>query len=230
MAEENTDSGSGGFDWSWTVPLAGAVLGAGSQKATNKNNLKIAREQMEFQERMSNSAVKRRMEDLENSGINPILAGKYDASTPAGAIATMDSPITAGFMTGEKAANTAKVVRMQKLEMDQMKASIEKTKSEKGYIDKQKEKVGAMMGPLELTNAIANTVSKILEPFLTGARDSRSKPENLPSDIMDIITEDEPNMELTESSKRRIKQIDADKKGKKTGRDFRRNRNRSRYR
>lgn len=86
--------------WSSVLPaVIGGGLGFFGSERRNRAQVSSAREAMgfeaeearkqrEFQERMSNTAVARRQADLRRSGINPILAGRYDASAPSGAMGT----------------------------------------------------------------------------------------------------------------------------------------------
>lgn len=77
--------------------LFGSVMGSQSsakaQRETNESNERMAREQMEFQERMSSTAFQRGVEDARKAGFNPLVAFPGGgASSPAGASIASQNP------------------------------------------------------------------------------------------------------------------------------------------
>lgn len=122
------------------VAAGGAALGFLGQSQANATNVKLAREQMRFQERMSNTSVQRHRQDIEAAGFNPMLAvanGGAGASTPIGASARVENAPGAGVTSGLSARQAQASVQL--LQAQAAKTRIEGMKVQQELQDLQAE-------------------------------------------------------------------------------------------
>lgn len=158
------------------IGAAGNLIGGARQQAgaeqANREQIELAREQMAFQERMSNTAYQRSMADMRAAGLNPILAyQRGGASTPGGAMPVIQNeqagwgPAIQGAVNS--AQNAFKVAGDYEVAKEEVKQKGSQTDLNKvnadlaqAGVDKVKQETATSASQLKLNEAAAASQSQ----------------------------------------------------------------------
>ena len=117
-----------GIDDAFVIPAissaASSLLSHMGAEDRNASQIAQSANQMAFQERMSNTAYQRAVQDLAAAGLNPMLAYAHGgASTPAGSQANIEDTLTPAVHSGNSAYSMMTSASVQRAQVADVEAS-----------------------------------------------------------------------------------------------------------
>ena len=189
----------------------GSAVGSGISSASaesgarqrNDAQVQLQREQLDWQERMSNTAHQREMKDLEAAGLNPILSARAGASTPVGSpVPQLENEKSSGFASALQAQSVNAQIQQVKSNTDLNEAAAMKAKAEAWtellrpeLFGAQTSSAKAMTGQYEMLSERVRYEIKEIEARIENLRASTGKTKQ---DTFTSATQEDLNKQLRE--------------------------------
>lgn len=183
----------------------GAISNAKAVADTNQMQMQQAQKQMDFQERMSNSAYQRAVVDMRAAGLNPALAYQNGpASAPSGAQAQLTAPRPGDVGAG--LFNSAKTIATMIPEIENTKSQTSLNQANADVADVQAQKLTANAKESEANTAYTSQLQEKAAAD-TKAAEAQAKIKSMEADVAKKRYSIDKSMAVPDAVMERIEQL-----------------------